>query len=104
MNRYLAQLEVNEVEIYSPLDGSIGSIGDLINVVISFLLPFAAVILFLILVWGGYDFLISRGEQEKVSSARAKITAAIIGFVLLVVSYLLVNIITYIFGLDSGIF
>ena len=62
-----------------------------------------SLVLFFILVWGGYDFLMSHGTAEKVKSAQAKITAGIIGFVLLMLSFLIVKLISFIFGLGSGI-
>ena len=63
----------------------------------------AALMLFFILVWGGYDFLMSHGAAEKVKSAQAKITAGIVGFVLLMLSFLIVKLISYIFNLGGGI-
>jgi hypothetical protein len=103
MTRTLAQLEINGTSIDSPLDSNITTLADVINLAISFLFPLAGVILLFILIWGGYDFLLSQGDSDKISSARAKITAGIVGFVLLVISYLLVRILTFIFGLDDGI-
>lgn len=111
MNRLLAQtptggagVSINGQRIVNPLlDPKLTSIGDIINKLLPFLYGIAAIILFLVILWGGYDFLLSQGEAEKVSSARAKITAGIIGFVLLVISYLLVRILGYIFGISGGI-
>jgi hypothetical protein len=103
MTRTLAQLEINGTSISSPLDSSITTVADVVNIAISFLFPLAGVILLFILIWGGYDFLLSQGDSDKIGNARAKITAGIVGFVLLVISYLLVRILTFIFGLDDGI-
>lgn len=89
-------------QIMGPLVG-INTVGDLVNRMILFLFPLAGIVLFFVLIWGGYDFLLSQGNPEKIKSARAKITAGLIGFVLLVASYLIVKLITVIFGLQSGI-
>nr|MBP9690945.1 hypothetical protein [Candidatus Woesebacteria bacterium] len=70
------------VSITGPLV-DIESLTDVVNVVTTFLYPFAGVILLLILIWGGYDYLSSGGDPEKVKSGQAKITAGVIGFVLL---------------------
>ncbi len=92
------------IVIQGPLK-NINSLGDLINKLVTGLIyPLAAVILFFILVWGGYDFMFSQGNPEKLKTARAKITAGIVGFVLLVVSYLIVRVIAFIFGIGEGIF
>lgn len=104
-NILLAQtFKINNQPIQGPLK-NINSLGDLINKLVTGLIyPLAAVILFFILVWGGYDFMFSQGNPEKLKTARAKITAGIVGFVLLVVSYLIVRVIAFIFGIGEGIF
>lgn len=90
--------------IQGPLK-NINSLGDVINVLsLGLIYPIAGVILFFVLVWGGYDFMFSQGNPEKLKTARAKITAGIVGFVLLVVSYLIVRVIAFIFGIGEGIF
>jgi len=105
MNKYLAQrLMISGIPIQGPLDASINTIGDLLNKkLIPFLYPMAALVLFFILIWGGYDFLTSHGVAEKAKNAQAKITAGIVGFVLLMLSFLIVKLISFIFGIGSGI-
>lgn len=99
----LAQsINVGGQSIEGPLEG-INTVGDLINTLMKFLIPLAGIILLLVLIWGGYDFMMSGGNPEKVKSAQAKITTGIIGFVLLVLAYLIVRIISFIFGLQTGI-
>ncbi len=92
------------IAISGPLVG-IDKLTDLINVVINMVLfPLAGVIVFFILIWGGYDLLMSQGEAEKIQAGKNKITTAIIGLVLLVVSYLITRIVGYIFGVGGGVF
>jgi len=90
------------VTITGPLVG-ITSLTDVVRVITSFAYPFAAVILLLVVIWGGYDFLASGGDPEKVKSGQAKISAGVIGFALLMVSYLLAKVIGFIFGVGDGI-
>ena len=85
------------------LDPKIKTLGDLVNRIIQFLIPLAAVILLVVFIWGGYDYMMSQGSPEKVKSAQAKITTGIIGLVLLLVSYVIVRLISQIFGLGGGI-
>ena len=112
MSNYIAQtptggagVSINGSKpIVNPLlDPNLVTVGDLINKLLPFIYAIAALLLFGILLWGGYDFILSRGEPEKISAARMKITAGIIGFVLLVISYILVRILGYIFGINVGI-
>lgn len=86
-----------------PLQG-VNNLGDLINLLMSFLVPLGAIILFFIILWGGYDFILSQGQQDKIESAKMKITAGIIGFILLALSYILVAVIGQIFGVGGGLF
>lgn len=92
----------NNVNIDGPLK-NINNLGDLINKLMTFLVPLASVILFFILIWGGYDYLMSGGEPDKVQTGRNKITAAIIGFVLLILSYFFARFFGGIFGIGGGI-
>lgn len=85
------------VNIQGPLK-DISGIADIINIVLSFLIPLAALILFFVFVAAGYDFLFSRGNPEKIKSAQAKMTTGTIGFALLALSYFLVRAIAAIFG------
>lgn len=85
------------------LDPKIQTLGDLVNRVIQFLIPLAAVILLVVFIWGGYDYMMSQGSPEKVKSAQAKITTGIIGLILLLISFVLVKLISSIFGLGGGI-
>lgn len=93
-----------ETVINGPLkfkDGEI-TLGDLINRVMNFLIPIAGVILFLIIIWGGYDFLMSGGEPDKIKSGKAKITSGLIGFGLLLFAYVAAKLVGFIFGLGSA--
>jgi TRAP-type C4-dicarboxylate transport system permease small subunit len=102
-NKLLSQnVNINGQQITGPLVG-IDSLAGLINKVMNFLIPLAAIILLLVLILGGYDYMMSQGNPEKVKSAQAKLTTAIVGFILLLISYMLVRVIAFIFGLGGGI-
>jgi len=108
MEKILAQnLNItNQTGTMTSIEGplkNINSINDVINVLTSFLYPFAAVILLVVLIWGGYDLIMSAGEAEKITAGKAKITAGIVGFVLLILSFLIVKLFGFIFGLGDGI-
>src|SRR3989339_1095608 len=93
--------------IEGPLKGAEGqpieNLGQLVSRVLEFLVPFAGVILLFVLIWGGFDYMMSQGNPEKLKSAQAKITTGLIGFVLLIFSYLIVRLLSTIFGLQQGI-
>lgn len=105
MKKILVQsLQIGGQTITGPLD-NINNLGELVNrVVQNLLMPLAGIILLFVFIWGGYEFIMSQGEPEKLKSAKAKITTGIIGFILLVISYVIVRTLAFVFGLGSGIF
>lgn len=104
MNTLLADtLTISGQPIEGPLVG-IENIADVVNKITKFFIfPAAGIILFFVLVFAGFELLLSGGNPEKLKSAKAKITSAVIGFVLLVLSYFIVRLIAKIFGLGEGI-
>lgn len=96
-------MNIGGTQIQGPLDPQINTLGDLISRILSFLLPMAGIILLFVLIWGGYDFMMSQGNPEKLKGAQAKITSGLIGFFLLITSYLMVRVISAIFGLGEGL-
>lgn len=104
MKNLLAQaINIANQPINGPLVG-IETVADVITKLVSFIYPLASILLFLFLVAGGYQLLLSGGNPEKLKGAKGKITSAIIGFVLLTLSFFLVKVIAYIFGIGEGIF
>lgn len=101
---YLAQdLTIDKQKITGPLDPKIQKLGDLVNIVTqNLLMPAGAIILLFVLIWGGYDYMMSHGEPEKLKGAKAKLTTGIIGFILLFVSFIIVKILVFIFGLQNS--
>jgi hypothetical protein len=89
------------VDIVGPLHG-INNITDLINRLLLFLLPIAAVILFFVLVAGGFNVLTSQGSPEKIKNGRAMITAGLIGFFILVFAVAIVKIIGYVLNINQN--
>ena len=108
--KYLAQaLNISNeggttTQIQGPLDESVSSLGGIITKALGFIMPMAGIVLLFVLISGGYDYMISQGNAEKMKSAQAKITSGIIGFILLIASFLITRIIALIFGLGEGIF
>ena len=107
--KYLAQsLNVGQgagmTSIQGPLDSSVDSLGKIISKGFNFIMPMALIVLLFVLISGGYDYMMSQGNPDKIKSGQAKITSGIIGFVLLIMSFLITRLIAAIFGLGGGIF
>jgi hypothetical protein len=54
----------------------------------------AAIAMLIQLLWGGYDWITSGGENEKLSKAQSKITNAVIGMLVTVALLGLYNLVT----------
>jgi hypothetical protein len=62
-------------------------IGLMINALLNFVVVIAALLVFVYLLWGGIEWITSGGDKGKTESARNKITAAIIGLIVLAAAY-----------------
>ena len=74
--------------------------GDVLNMLVPFLFVFAGMILFVMLLWGGFEMLSSAATPDSKNAGQQRITAAIIGFVLLFVSYWIAQIVQFITGVN----
>lgn len=72
-------------------------IGQVVGNLINAAFVFAAVIALGYLIWGGIKWITSGGEKSGVEGARNHIIAAIIGLVVIFLSYFIINIILYLF-------
>ena len=80
--------------------------GDIISQVLPFVFSIAGLGLLVYLVLGGLQMMTSRGDPKALQVAQAKITTALIGFVIIFLSYSLTILLGQIFGTGGfgGIF
>lgn len=71
--------------------------GAIVARMLLFAFPLAGLILFIMIVWGGFEMLTS-AASKGIEAGRQRVTAAIVGFVLLFVAYWVFQIIEIIFG------
>jgi hypothetical protein len=74
--------------------------GTIVSNIITILIIGAIVIAVVFLVWGGIKWILSGGDKSKVESARGTIIGAIIGLVIVFLSYFLISIVAGIFGIS----
>ncbi len=72
-------------------------LGRVIGNGINFLFVVAALLAFGFLVLGGIKWLTSQGEKEGINKARETIVAAVVGLIIIFLSYLIVNFILNLF-------
>jgi hypothetical protein len=68
-------------------------IGILINRALNFVMVLGALLVFLYLIMGGIEWITSGGDKGKTESARNKITAAVIGLVILAASWAILGLV-----------
>ena len=99
VNPVLAQETEVKVEVPDAFDISVG---DLLTTLLNLVLVIAAILVFAYLIWGGLEWITSGGDKSKTESARNKITAAIVGLVVLVASYAILQLVLQILGIQGG--
>lgn len=72
-------------------------LGPVIANAINFLFVVAAILALAFLVMGGIKWLTSQGEKEGINKARETIVAAVVGLIIIFLSYLIVNFILNLF-------
>ena len=75
------------------------NLGDLITKVLGLLLFLAGLLALLFLVIGGIQWISSGGDKIAAAAARDRITAAIIGLIIVVATYALARVIEGVFGI-----
>jgi len=68
--------------------------------IINFLILFAGIVCVFLIVLAGFKFVTSEGDPEKVSSARKTLLYAIGGFLFVLASFFILNVIANFTGVD----
>lgn len=72
-------------------DGDVGSVIDIIVNLIRIFLSFMGLLLVIIIIYAGFTWMLSMGNEEKTAQAKRTLINAIIGIVLILLSYAIVN-------------
>jgi hypothetical protein len=83
---------------------STDNFGNVVGAVITLLFVIAVIIALGFLIWGGIKWILSGGDKGAVESARNTIVAAIVGLVIVFLSYFILNLVINFFlgtGLDE---
>ncbi len=75
--------------------------GGIITVALPILYFIAGILLMIYLIASGFSYMMSAGDPKKMEAAKAKITAAVVGFILVISAFWLTQIAEYIFGLGT---
>lgn len=73
--------------------------GSIISRALKFAFPLGGLILFLMIVWGGFEMMVGAPSGKSIDAGRQRVTAALVGFLILFASYWLMQIIEVVFGI-----
>jgi hypothetical protein len=90
----------------SPITGTdcaspLFNLTDTFENIISILIPIGGIILFVMLIIGGFHFITSSGDPRKVEGAKNTLTYAIAGIVILAAAFLIIQIIAGLVGVPA---
>ncbi len=104
--QFLAQLEpkIKDAETsaigygFTKPKGS--NIGAIISDLLKYIFPLSGLLLLFFLISGGFDLMTAAGDPKKTEQAKEKITAAIVGFIIVFVAFWIWQLVRYILGID----
>lgn len=76
------------------------TIGRIVSGLIQLIMVVAAVVFFFILVIGGIQWIASGGDKAQTEAARNRITAALVGLVIVFAAWAILQLIKTFFGID----
>jgi len=96
----------NLEEVGSAGDGvaTIGSLASVFSNILQAVVALSGVVLFVMLIVGGFNFLFSGGDQKKLEKAKGTVTSAIVGLVVFIGAYLILFFIKTFTGVDVTMF
>lgn len=75
------------------------SLGDVISQLLPYILGFAGLALFVMLIWGGITLMTAAGDPAKSKDGYGKISAGLIGFLIIFISYFVTQIVEVVLGI-----
>jgi len=107
-NNLLAQVDFNKIRQFlkpsseSKIDLSKPDLtfGEIISNLLPYIFSIAGLILFIFLILGGFELLTSGNNPEKVKKAQGRIASALIGFLIIFLSYWIAQLLEVIFKIQ----
>lgn len=101
----MASTIITDIKFYLDQLGNpwagVQSVGIIIAGLINLALVVAVIVFFFFLLFGGIQWITSGGDKESLNKAKGKITAAIIGIVLVFSAWAILNLVKYFFRLGE---
>lgn len=82
--------------------GNTANLGAVLTSLLSIVFYLAAFLAFYWLIWGAYQYILARGEKENLAKARAKITWALVGLLVVFMAYFIARFAAEVFTPGTG--
>lgn len=79
---------------------NLSSFGVLTNIIVRNAFVFAGIISFILLIFGGFQVIVAAGDTKKLEKGRGAIVGAVVGLLLVVGSFWIVQVVSIITGVD----
>lgn len=96
----MAMAAIDDIEV-NPGTGYATDFGKMFSSILNVVMLIAAILVFAYLIFGGIQWITSGGDKSKAEEARNKITAAIIGLIIVAASYAVINLVVNFLGFGS---
>ncbi len=73
---------------------------DILKASINYLFIFAIIFALLILIYSGWLWMTSAGDKQKIASAKQRLTYALVGLIVVFLSFFIINFVTGFFGIN----
>src|SRR5438552_17405424 len=87
-------------EIKPPGDLKIFGLNSIIQTFISALLIVAILLSLIYVIWGAIDYIMSEGDKQRIQQARQKFIFAIIGLIIVLLSFFIIGAVGDVFGIN----
>jgi hypothetical protein len=89
-----------DIALSAPQGTGVSDLGTLFSALFTLAVVLAIVVVFFMIILGGYGFITAGGDKTKAQAARARITNAIIGLGIVASSFAVIALVADFFGLD----
>lgn len=75
-------------------------VNQLITNAITIVFIIAAILVLIMLIWGGIEWVVSGGDKEKVANARKRIVASLVGMAVIALAFVIVTVVGQVLGFN----
>jgi hypothetical protein len=76
------------------------TVGGIFSELLKYILPLAGIVLLFMLIMGGIGLMTAAGDPKKIEASQGRITMALVGFLIIFISYFIVQLVEVMLGVD----